>query len=318
MSNSVSAPSPSLLALGKKLFRSVFPAGLRGFRTSVVPTRQGVVFFAMLLALLLGSINHNNNLGYILTFLLAGMALVSVFYTFRNLSGLELVSARAAPVFAGQHAVFKVRLMVSRRTRPGIALYFPGGEMTTVTLREQSAQIVSVIHATEKRGLLEPSVLCLATSYPLGFFRVRSTIEVNFSCPVYPRPVPGPLVTARGPLDEEAEGEAGGPGVEDFSGLAAYQRGDALQHISWKTYSRGQGLYTKKFEGQQGKTVYFNPDVLAGGDMELKLSRICAMILKADNLRLSYGLQLGSKVIPPDSGGRHKRRCLQELALVPE
>jgi uncharacterized protein (DUF58 family) len=318
MSNSVSSLSPSFFALGKKKLRSVFPAGMRGFRTFVVPTRQGVVFFAMLLTLLLGSINHNNNLGYILTFLLASMALVSIFYTFRNISGLELVSARAAPVFAGQHAAFKVRLMVPRRTRPGIALYFPGGEVTTVTLREQGTRIVAVIHATEKRGLLEPSVLCLATSYPLGFFRVRSTVEVDFSCLVYPHPVPGPLVTARGPLDEEAEGEAGGPGVEDFSGLAAYQRGDALQHISWKTYSRGQGLYTKKFEGQQGKTVYFNPDVLAGRDMELKLSRICAMILKADALRLSYGLQLGSKIISPGSGGSHKRRCLQELALVPK
>lgn len=316
MNNPVSSLFASLADPREKKLLSALPFRLGGCRTLVVPTRQGGIFFAMLLALLLGSINHNNNLGYILTFLLGSMALVSIFHTFRNISGLELLSARATPVFAGRKAVFQIRLLIPRRTRPGIALYFPGGEPTIVTLRERNTQIVHVTHAAEQRGLLTPSVLYIATSYPLSLFRVRSMLRVDFSCLVYPRPVSGPLVTTRGPSDEETDGEMGGPGVEDFNSLTAYQRGDPLQHISWKAYSRGQGLYSKKFEGPQGKTIYFNPDVLAGQDMELKLSRICAMIIKADTLRLSYGLQLGGMVIEPGSGGSHKRRCLRELALV--
>ena len=108
----------------------------------------------------------------------------------------------------------------------------------------------------------------------------------------------------------------GGAGVDDFAGLETYQRGDPLQHISWKTLSRGQGLYTKKFEGQLGKTLYFNPDILPGRDFETKISRICHMVRTAEAIRRPYGLKIGTKVIAPDLGGPHKRLCLRELALT--
>ena len=46
------------------------------------PTFYGFVYLGMVLALLLGSINYNNNLGYLLTFLLGGLLLVSLRQTY--------------------------------------------------------------------------------------------------------------------------------------------------------------------------------------------------------------------------------------------
>ncbi len=315
MSSSLSSTFIPRLSARKKKIALGIPLRLRGRPAYLAPTGYGLVFFTMLLALLVGSINHNSNLGYLLTFLLGSMAFVSVFHTVRNLSGFRVSAVKAEPVFAGQKASFAITVLTENQTRPGISFSLPGGETTTVTLQEGSRQSFTVPLDTDRRGILKIPLLKMETSYPLRFFRVWSSLAIQGSCLVYPEPAPGPLVTASDSADDESEGESGGSGVEDFSSLAEYQRGDPLQHISWKAYSRGQGLYTKKFEGQQGKTIYFDPDVLAGQDMELKLSRICFMIVKADNLRLTYGLRLGSKVIPPGFGGSHKRRCLMELAL---
>lgn len=285
-------------------------------RIRILPTRYGFIYVAMLAALLLGAVNHNNNLGYLLSFLLGGMAVVSIFHTRRNISRLSLAGARSKPVFAGRQATFAITLKPPDSAGQAVSFQFSGGESTTVNLRRGESTTVQVPLDAFRRGVLRPGVLAVATTYPLGLFQARLSLPVQASCLVYPRPVPGPLVSVPGPDDRESEGDAGGSGVEDFSGLETYQPGDPLQRISWKSYSRGQGLYSKKFEGLRGKSMYFNPDSLPGLDFELKLSRICFMVLKADAMRTPYGLQLGNRLVKPGLGGKHKRQCLRELALA--
>lgn len=296
--------------------RLVFPINLRHNKVYVFPTRQGFVFFALLLAILFGSLNHNNNLGFLLTFLLGGMAFVSIFHTYRNIAGLELLSAKASPVFAGQVALFEINLQAPGHDQQALSLSFGKGDPVKISLAAGSKQLVIIPHPANKRGLLDPDQLYVSTTYPLGLFRGWAVLFIDATCIVYPEPIAGPLVTSLGVENEDSEGELGGEGVEDFAGLSAYQPGDPLQHISWKSFSRGQGLHTKKFAGQEGKTIYFDPEVLGGSDMEYKLSRVCHMILKAEALQLTYGLKIGTRVIEPDQGGSHKRLCLTSLARV--
>lgn len=281
----------------------------------ILPTRPGWVFFGMLLILFLGSINHGNNLGFLLTFLLGGVVFVSIVHTVRNISGLEPAAVRAEPVFAGQDAFFAVTLPEVSGSRPSVVFRFPGGDPTLVHLGE-GGQTVRVMHPSVRRGELRPPLVTVATTFPLGLFRCWTHLPVKASCLVYPRPLDGPMISASTPTDGDRGGEYGGNGADDFAGLEAYRRGDPLQHISWKAFSRGQGLYTKKFEGRQGATLFFDPDNLPGLDPEEKLSRLCAMVLKAEALRLAYGLRLGDRLVEPGQGGSHKRRCLRELALA--
>ena len=292
------------------------PIQLRHRRLYVLPTRYGLLFFGILLAILVGAINHNNNLAFILAFLLGGISFISIFHTFRNLSGLTLVSARAVPVFAGQPASFNVCIKNPGPVRWSLAFTFSGTLPVVTDLGAGEQQTITVSHATEKRGLLKPAKLSIATVYPLGLFRCWSSLNLDIHCLVYPRPVPGASVTAHGLATDDDSGESGGPGVEDFAGLKNYHPGDPLQHISWKSFSRGQGLQTKVFEGQIGRSLYFDLESLPGDDLEWKLSRICHMILKAESLRLNYGLKLGSQLIEPNLGGSHKQTCLRILALA--
>ena len=63
-----------------------------------MPTRAGLVFALTLLVLLVASINYQLNLGYVLTFLLAGSGAVSMHMTHGTLRGLTL---HLKPVGAG-------------------------------------------------------------------------------------------------------------------------------------------------------------------------------------------------------------------------
>lgn len=296
--------------------RLFFPIDLRQNRVYVFPTRQGFVFFALLFAILFGSLSHNNNLGFLLTFLLGGMVFVSTLHTYRNISGLRLISAKAKPVFAGQAAQFEISLQAAGYNQYSLLFYFDDGEPATVNLTAGIRSVVPVSHKTDARGTLLPTQLYVATTYPLGLLRCWSSLFIDATCLVYPKPISGPMITAQSTQKDATEGVAYGEGVDDFAGLTVYQPGDPLQRISWKTISRGQGLHTKVFEGQRGNTLYFDPDKLGSRNLEYKLSRICHMILQAEIMHMSYGLKIGNRIIEPGQGGAHKRLCLSALAMA--
>src|SRR5580765_4685053 len=83
------------------------PITLGHRRVYIMPTRVGMMFAATLLIMLVGSINYVLSLGFMLTFLLAGMAIAGMVHTVRNLSRLVIVPGRAEPVFAGESAQFR-------------------------------------------------------------------------------------------------------------------------------------------------------------------------------------------------------------------
>src|SRR5688572_18656645 len=55
-------------------------------RIFILPSRSGALLGLTLGLMLLGCINYNLGLGYVLTFLLAGVATVALLHTFRNLA----------------------------------------------------------------------------------------------------------------------------------------------------------------------------------------------------------------------------------------
>jgi len=49
---------------------------------------------------------------------------------------------------------------------------------------------------------------------------------------------------------------------------------------------------------------------------EAQLSRLCAWVLRAEQLGLRYGLRIAGQDIAPANGLAHQLRCLQALALA--
>ncbi len=291
------------------------PLTLSRKRIYILPARNGWVFILVLLAMLIGSVNYKNNLGFLLTFLLGGMAFVSIFHSYRNLLGIKILSVTAQPVFAGDRAVFKFHVRMEEPVRAAVAVSLPNAEKIVQDLDANKDNWIRIPVAANQRGIFRPGSLLIATQYPLGLFRAWSTLHFDAKCLVYPRPLPGPLKTADDAGTVNGEEGRDMPGAEDFQGLKSYQQGDPLQHIAWKALSKGQGLFTKMFVGQAGSTSMLDFNALNEPNTERKLSRLCDMILKARSYNIVFGLKLPGKIIDPNRGEVHRQKCLKALAL---
>ncbi len=85
-------------------------------RIYILPSRAGLGFALLLLVMLIGAINYDNSLAYLLTFLLAGISVVTLLHTYRGLPGLCLRLGQPAAVFSGEPA--RVPLWVDNTASP--------------------------------------------------------------------------------------------------------------------------------------------------------------------------------------------------------
>ncbi|MCX7143301.1 MAG: DUF58 domain-containing protein [Proteobacteria bacterium] len=284
-------------------------------RVYILPTRPGVAFAVALAVMLIGSINYNLSLGYILTFLLGSMALVAILHTFRNLVHLRFTAGRVEPVFAGETAWFE--LFVENRSgyeRCSIALWHEG-KPTRCDVPPQRGTTVSIPVEAQKRGWLMPGRITVDTRFPVGLLRAWSYIRPDMHCVVYPKPDDS-MLPLPDPSGGRGEKRVAGGGSDDFAGLRAYQPSDSPRHIHWKAAAREQGLQTKVFSGRAAAELWLAWDQLPESmDLESRLSRLTRWVLAADKDGLRYGLRLPGVLLAPDSGEAHRLTCLRELAL---
>jgi len=281
----------------------------------ILPTRHGLLFVLVLVALALAAVNYNNALAYLLTFLLASMAVVSLLHAQRNLLKLRVTAAGGEPVFAGEPAALRVCLHNDSAARYALRLESKPLSLAPFDVPAHDTRCVVLSIATQSRGWLDCPPLTLASVYPLGITRAWSRrLVLPARCLVYPKPAGEPdWQTAAG-----TEGESP-PGFmqdgDDFTGLRAYQPGDAPSRISWKTLARGQGVHTKEFRASLAESVWLDWEAFAPRDTETRLSLLCRAALDAEESGLAYGLRLPGVLLEPDSGTAHCHRCLEALAL---
>lgn len=287
-------------------------------RIYIVPNRHGLLYASVLIVMYLGAINYSLGLGHLLVFLLASLGVTGMVHGFRNLAGLQLVPGRAAPVFAGQTAVFEVRLHNEEPiAREELVLTMAGAPPVRTELAANEHRTVCISVPAHRRGWLHPGRLRLESSYPLGIFRAWSHPHPDLRCLVYPRPVERPL-----PALAQAGAESIGDrdaGSDDFAGLRPRTPGDPLRHVAWKAFARdpdNRPLLVKRFAG--GATPELRLDwshLPPASDVEERLSILTGWVLSARQLDLRYSLVLPSGELGPAVGEQHADRCLEALAL---
>lgn len=279
------------------------------------PTRYGWIFLVVVFSMLAGSINYNNNLGFLFTFLLASMGFVSLIHSFRNFSDLRIESVQTWPVFERQTAMFQIHLGKISASHIGIRFRLAGSETAEADLTPKGRNRRTLSIPAYKRGVIKPSILVVDSIYPFGIVRFSAEYDVGIVCFVYPKPVPVHQLTPQDLIQAHAKEEKLYAEPDDFKGLKSYQQGDPIQHIFWKAYSRGQGLMIKEFSASETPSLLFSWYKIKEDTTEKKLSLMCAMILKAHGLNLKYGLKLPGRIIEPGMDERHKHKCLEALAL---
>ena len=104
----------------------------------ILPTGYGMLYLTVLGAMLIGSVNYNNNLGFLLTFLLGSLGLTAMMHTYSMLYGLRLVSATAMPVFAGESVDVDLRVADVDQPRTGLCWYFKAADRIRADFRAQA------------------------------------------------------------------------------------------------------------------------------------------------------------------------------------
>jgi uncharacterized protein (DUF58 family) len=280
----------------------------------ILPTRHGLMLSLVLLLMLAGSINYGSNLGHLVTFLLGGIWLTTILHTWRNLLGLSLYAHATAPVFAGQDAIFQVRVENrSMLDRFGITVRFKTKLGESIDIAAGESGVLHLPLTTEQRGILDLPSISLQTLYPFGLFRAWCYADLEQSCLVYPAAAStgSPPVEANYTTSEDGDR---GVGADDFVGLRTYRPGDSPRHMDWKAFARQRGLLTKQFGGDRTERLQLDWDLLPPVETERRLSLLCRFILQAEGKSLSYSLHIPGTTIDPGQGERHKHRCLAALA----
>jgi len=269
----------------------------------------------MTFAMLLGSMNYNNNLSFVLTFVLAGLGFVAMHQCQRNLVGLELSFAGVEPVFAGQSAQFRVAITNhSKNARHGIRLTTETSFSDTNDLLPGESKIFVLAVVTDKRGRVSLERFGIRTLFPFELFRSWAWLHMDLSGLVYPHPAdhappPPPTQTAHGHRQHDARGE------EDFAGLRKFHEGDSPRHVAWKAFARSGQLLSKQFAGADTSSQWFDFGEVQADDTELRLSILTSWIIEADRTREDFGLRLPGQEFAPSHGESHRQRCLEALAL---
>jgi uncharacterized protein (DUF58 family) len=298
--------------------RDTDPVELRRNRIYILPTRLGVAYAAMLFAMLLGGMNYQNNVGLALTFLLAGLGLVTMHHCHGTLSGLRLRLLAAEPAFVGEKVRFRWLLENDAPlSRPAIEVRLErigGVRGRPVEVPALGAVATELRLPARARGLVPLERFVVSTAHPLGLFRAWVVVHPLHSAVAWPRPA------SRGRTPPRTATDTGGAqpltvGDEDFAGLRPFMTGDSLHRVAWKAYARGQGLHTKQYAGTDVVSHLFEWDSLRGLGTEERLAQLCRWVVDAHERGEAFGLRLPGVSIDVNLGVAHRERCLNALAL---
>jgi uncharacterized protein (DUF58 family) len=290
------------------------PVALNHRRIFILPTQRGLGFVLLITLLLLIAFVYNNNLAYMLAFLLASVFFVTILHSYKALAGLVVQKGRSKAVFAGEAASFDIHINNPtdiQRHQLQVTLH----DSQSLTIQAQAAAQITLYSITKKRGWHTAGTVTLSSTYPLGLFRAWSPIRFDLKALVYPKPahLEMPFPQTSSTTAKQGFSQKGG---DDFYGLQEYQSGDSIKHIHWKAFAKGLGVFSKQYGGEHSlEEIRLDYEQTPGHNVEERLSQLCRWVIDAEQAGISYGFALPGLKLSPDNGLAHYQKCLEALAL---
>lgn len=285
----------------------------------ILPTKAGVSFALTLLLMLVASINYQLNLGYVLTFLLAGAGGVSMHITHGTLRGLTLHMRPAAPAFAGTPVTLEVVITNPSHLRHALALHFldrsgAGRSFVHCDVPAVGQEIVHLSLVPAHRGWHEVPTLVIETAFPFGLFRAwtqwRPASRV-LAWPAAETPTPA-LPPASGVHGDSLPPQRSAGG--ELDGVRFYRRGDSLRQVVWKKVAKSGQLVSRETAATASQELWLDWAQTQGADGERRLARLSAWVQAADRGGLAWGLRLPGHELAPGQGDGQRRAALDLLA----
>ncbi|HWL61855.1 MAG TPA: DUF58 domain-containing protein [Steroidobacteraceae bacterium] len=303
----------------KRQGQDVLPLALAARRVYILPTPAGWTFALLLATMFIAGMNYGNGLALLFTFWLTGFALVAMVQTQRGLSGLRLLSAEVQPVHAGDNLT--LRITVSGKTSPLDLRLRTGEEAPSLRpvkpgvelIPDNATDSVCLTFPATRRGRWQAPALHLSSTAPFGLFRTWTWLSIELSTLVYPAPA------GTRPMPENPEQESGSvrlhQGLDELAWLRDFREGDSPRQVAWKAYARGQPLLVREYHGAGAQRREFDFEMLAGMDVESRLSQLTRWVSDAAARGEGWVLRLPGAAPMSGEGRDHLTRCLERLAL---
>jgi len=313
----------------------------------ILPTGTGLAFAALLLALLLASINYQLSLGYLLTFALAASAVASMHITHATLSGLHLRLQPVGRVSVGETLTWTLVIDNPGRARWGLGfawgtrrvaasagLAAPSGSPVWLDIGAQSQASVNLTAQAVRRGHWLAPPIALETRFPLGLFRAWTWWRPATLATVWPQPeqpcppMPGAQTLQGSNPDEHDDATPQAPsmpqatlahGEAEIVGLRPYRPGDRLNQIAWRRVPADGGWLSLDTQLQPpdrpDAPVHLRwSDTASLGDEEARWSRLAAWVERAHETGQAFALHLPDATLAMGEGPEHRRQALDALA----
>lgn len=288
------------------------PIELHRRRIYILPTKAGVGFGILLVVMLLGALNYQNNAALLLTCLLGATVVNSMLSAFRTLYGLRLESIHADHACAGEALPLHLEFNSGRRERR--ALQLDMDHIVHVFSLEPRGGETELAMPTEHRGWQPVPRMRISSTFPLGLFRAWSWMTPQHDVLVYPRPIGG-----SSPPPDEDRGIQRAHGDDDFAQLREYHFGDPLKRVAWKSSARHDRLLIRELDAAAHDAPRrFDWAMLHGVDRETRISRLAGWICEARAAGRVWTLVLpDSRSLGPAADNAHYHRCMTALATLP-
>ncbi|WP_114241188.1 DUF58 domain-containing protein [Dyella sp. C9] len=289
------------------------PITLHRRRIYIVPTGFGAGFTVLLLVMLVGSLNYNNNAALLLTCLLGAASAASMLVAFRSLNGLRLGAIRQGQALAGEPLDLHLVFEGGDHVHPSVHAELDKQAMAFTASSGETRIILQL--ATTQRGWQALPRFKLWSNWPLGLFHAWSWIHPDHAVLVWPRPElagPPPL------LPDDSEQRRRLHQGEDIAALRDYRAGDPTRHIAWKHSARHEHLLVKDFEQPESQEEWrLDWRQLQALPNETRIARLARWLGEAEAVGRPTSLWLPDEEIGMGHGPSHYAHCMNALARLP-
>jgi uncharacterized protein (DUF58 family) len=280
----------------------------------ILPSAFGWAYGVLVFLLLIGAINYQNNMIFLMTFLLAIIGMVSACEAHGNILNLSLKFIAVEDTNQGLPARLTLLVHADKKKRFGIGFNIAlQPEIRLEKISHESIKVTIPI-ATPSRGCFSLPPIIISSIFPFGIFRVWSYAYFDEHYYVYPQPIdpgfwPEPYTDSNG----ERKRVSGDEEIYDLKQVENPWLEPKL--IAWKIAARGQGWYLKKMNSPQVDQWLFKLNDLPSGDIERTLQHLSYWLQTAEESGLIYALELAGSSTEFARGKEHLQACLRKLAL---
>ncbi len=253
-------------------------------------TRLGVkaaFFYCMLLAAFFAA--PYLNLFFLLLAFLSVVAVLNLWWGFRNMQGVQGAILELSPVPAGAGNQGRVLVQPQQRKRLQLAIELVINRKRIAAggphdIEKNQSEASLDLHLPDlARGLHKVEAAYIHSNFPHGILRLQRKLACQETLVVYPQPKDLSEFRDRGELLQNLGGQEQ-TNAKDLgpSGLREYQSGDEMRQVHWKASARRAELVVKEYADEALPGWEIQLDLRCNADsLEASLSLLAALVLLA-------------------------------------